>query len=551
MGLNQIYRLILLSSLMIFLSSSSFFISEYLTKQLSDQSYREGQFTYALKYHHVTALTIALSAVEKGSNDWLVLSRELGSSDKDAAFTLGQWYWQQALHQQNSPQQVREALTNSAIMWFGQAIRLTSQQAVIALAQLYFNQGELRQAQLSLAQLSYPILDNRLAESALILRVKIAIYQGELVLVKQLLNSDTFKLYGRLKVEKLRAEVMKYGVIASDKSRQNNKRNQVNINVDFSNHASFASPSSCITSLQLFATNLTHLQHIERLISTFKAQQPSIAHYICLPTPLYISVKQLDCITDDELAITCDETTWQSIAEKVKTRHIGLMLEKGGANVHLGILYFDINDNADVFSHEISHLLGFVDEYPLRKSHETCKAAQKKPFSHNIAVLNRYYVGNRPSVRASILNNVPWAASINTSTPILQEADKGNRANNKWLLGTPIDYIEQVGLHLAETCQNSIPTKTSQSSDLALGYSAFKPISRRTQLKYFTEKFPQEYLTILENKPTAYLMPSFHYNIALALYQQGDINQAKHWLKQAARWEDEPLRKLRVLQGGI
>jgi len=54
-------------------------------------------------------------------------------------------------------------------------------------------------------------------------------------------------------------------------------------------------------------------------------------------------------------------------------------------------------------------------------------------------------------------------------------------------------------------------------------------------------------------------MPSFHYNIALAYFQQssfqqsnsqqGNIEQANYWLEQAAKWEQDDNRRKKVRQG--
>jgi len=234
------------------------------------------------------------------------------------------------------------------------------------------------------------------------------------------------------------------------------------------------------------------------------------------------------------------------------------MLAKGGANVHLGMLYFDADDDVDVFSHEVSHLLGFVDEYPIAKNHNKCQRAQQRAFSHNIVVLNDYYHGEPQVIREKILADVPWASLIKGSTPILQAVDnissspslskarpsKKTEGKDNWRLGTPIEYKEQVGLHISESCDNTIFT-----SDIPSRYSAYKPLHRRTQLRYYASDFPKEYLSVLAERPLEFIMPSFHYNIALALFQQDNIEEGKRLLHQALLWEDDPRRRALVLNG--
>jgi len=517
-------------SLMMFISSSSFFLPDYLTKTLNTGDFSVAQFDFALKSKNITALTIAEKNAVLGSAHWLTLNRALATTQWQSALKLAYWYQQSAKEVANNE---KGLLITSAIMWFEQAIRLDSQTAIIELAQLYYRHDNSIKAQATLDKLPAILVNNNLAGSALLLRFNMAIDLGDIRLVKSLLNSNAFKLIPNIRAETLLADINKYSVID---------------NRNLFSEKTLESSSSCITSLQLFATNFKHLKHIEGLIKRFKAEQP-LAQYICLPTPRYISLKRLDCIAKSQEAISCDEGLWQSIAKKVDSRHIGLMLKEGGANVHMGILYFDTKDNVEVFSHEVSHLLGFVDEYPLNKTHDKCRGSQTNIFSHNIAVLKEYYQGTRKSVRFAILKNIPWAASIKNSTPILQLAVIGEDKEKHWRLGTPIAFKEQVGVHISETCQKANEDNDFKSDLVKLSFSAFKPLSRRTQLRYFASDFPKEYLTLLDMKPNAYLMPSFHYNIALALFQQGQTIEAKYWLKQASKWEEVPLKKLTILKG--
>ncbi|WP_223303627.1 tetratricopeptide repeat protein [Colwellia psychrerythraea] len=509
------------------LSSSSFFLSEYLTEQLSNDNYRKGQLTFALKHNHISALTIEERNSVVGSSQWLTLNRELAKSQINSALKLGHWYQLAAESESN------KVLTDKAVMWFEQAIRLGSQKAHLLLAQLYYGQDQVVKARGTLASLPSQFSTNDLTESVLLLRLKILIELGDIELAKLLLKSNHFT-HDNNEAQRFLMDIEKYSVM-SDKTTKNSY---------------IADSSKCLTSLQLFATNLSHLKHIDQLIKRFTEQQ-TLAKYICLPTPKYISIKQLDCKAKAEQAISCDESRWQSITKGVNTRHIGLMLKEGGANVHLGILYFDFNDSADVFSHEVSHLLGFVDEYPLIKGHDKCQGVQQETFSHNIAVLNSYYHGELKAVRANILDNISWAQSIKASTPILQEI--GARVGDKkhWRLGTPSEYQDEVGVYLSESCQNSAMGADVTSTITELSYSSFKPLFRHTQLRYFENEFPEEYLTILERRPSDFLMPSYHYNIALSLYQQGKSSTVKYWIDKAAEWESDTVRKLKILKGKL
>ena len=551
-SLNKIYCYFLLMSSTILLSSSSFFLTDYLTIKISNNDFSVIQFDYALKNNIILALKIQEKKETKGSRNWLSLNKQLAKSESSAALKLGLWFKKD---------------TSQAILWFEQAIRLNSQEAIVELTQLYYQQDDLIRAKATLKLFSDVQKNTTLAEAALLLRFKMAIYAGESNILDQLLNSEALTLYRNIEIDRLLADIYKYRIVSSKITPINRiLNNGKHLNKPLpkeSNSASFEHQRSlsCITSLQLFATNLEHLKHLEQLIKKFKVEQ-ALSKFICLPIPLYISNKRLECVTKPSEAITCNESLWQSVADKVDSRNIGLMLEKGGANVHLGILYFDVEDDVNVFSHEVSHLLGFVDEYPLINKHVICESVQNESFSHNIAVLNQYYQGEKEGVRKKILKEIPWADDIKESTPILEAVPQNLNRIKYWRLGTPESYKNEVGVYPSESCQKS-EKSTSQALknssiknmnlpkfDLSI-YSAFKPLHRPTQLRYYSNTFPNEYIAMVEERPLTYLMPSFHYNIALSLYQKGKISAAIHWLKVASKWEKDPLRKKIILEGAF
>lgn len=549
MNVSKLPFIIIIMSLLALLSSSSFFLSSYLAKRINDNDFSENQFLYALKNHNVAALIVQEARAKQGSKNWMTLNRQLATTQSVAALKLAHWY-------QNSAKKKTDIADNlAAIMWFEQAIRLHSEEAIIGLAQLYFDQNKPGVAKNTLSLFLNKPTNGNLNEARLILTIKVAIHLGDVHLVEQLVESDTFKLFVSDKADSLRADLVNYSIIEASEIVASEIGQSTAIHKSYQRTEATA---GCISSLQFFATTLAHLKHLELLIKSFKAEQP-LAQHVCLPIPRYISTQLIDCSGNPQQAISCNESHWLNVIGKVNTRHVGLMLAKGGANVHLGMLYLDVEDDINVFSHEISHLLGFVDEYPLVKSHNKCQGSQQNYFAHNMVVLNNFYRGEQQALREKILSSVPWANQIKKSTPILQLVDNNlsKHSSSKvnvnqvklakkhlWRLGTPLKYKKQVGLHISESCVNAITP-----SYLSTSYSAYKPVSQRTQLRYYASDFPKEYLSMLAEKPSAFLMPSFHYNIALALFQQGKVEEAKLLLIQAALWEDDLVRKAVILQG--
>jgi len=536
MYVKKLLVITIMMSLLILLSSSSFFLTNYLALQIKGNKYSPEQFAYALKVDHIEALLIQERGAKLGSNDWLVLNQKLAKTQKDSAVKLATWFQQQAKEKSDSAN-----LFNS-ILWFEQAIRLDSPYAIVQLAQLYFDQGDLVKAKNTLALFHHNHDAAGLIEDSLLLQINIETHLGNIAIVEQLINTDAFINHASEKSNRLLSSLVKYQVIKANASKIPTVKKLSEQRLELS--------GDCISSLQLFTSNLAFLKHLEHLIEQFKSQHV-LAKYICLPIPKYINAALFDCQAEPGDAITCEESLWQHVASETKTRHVGLMLNTGGANVHQGMMYFDRQDDVNVFSHEISHLLGFVDEYPLVKTHDKCQGPQQSAFSHNIVVLKEFYQGEPKVLRAEILKHVPWAENIKRSTPVLQRVLVKTKKvtlpkQGTWRLGTPSGFKEEVGLHISESCQNSTALINSQVS-----FSAFKPVSQQTHLRYYSNKFPQEYLDLLEKKPLSFLMPSFHYNIALSLLQEGKTEEAREFFRQAARWDDNPKRKRVVSNGGF
>lgn len=525
--------LVVIMSLMVLLPSSSFFLPAYLTQLITEKKHNQTQLSYAINHGNIAALNYSVEQEAEGSKEWQVLVTKLAQSKGEAAYHLANWYVKSLSSTKESAE--TNVIQNKAKMWFKQAVRLgpstVRRKAQLALAQLYFEQDNLLAAQKIVKQLAENLTKTNVetfSNEVIILEIRIAIALGKIEKVDKRLIESQYSLLktveGRLLVNNIKKFNIHTPTISSNKII-NNK------------HPEQANKTNCASSLQLFATNLKNLAQLEQLQLRF-THNP-LARYICLAQPRYLPKTMLECNTRSGEAIQCNESAWQDIAASVESRHIGLMVDEGGANVHLGVMYIDRQDTIDVFSHEISHLLGFVDEYALVRSHDKCQRVQNQPFAHNIVVLNNIYHGEQAKLRRQLLNNIPWAKQINKQTAILQ---KVLGEQHTWRLGTPKNSEDAIGVYIAESCDNSLLSHK-------MNFSAFKPTTRRTQLRYFSSRFPKAYLTSLNDQTSRFLMPSFHYNIALALYQQGAITKAQYWLEQAVLWESTPRRREVIRQG--
>ena len=196
-------------------------------------------------------------------------------------------------------------------------------------------------------------------------------------------------------------------------------------------------------------------------------------------------------------AIECNESIWQNKNGLTNNRFVAVLVDEGGANVNSGILYIDSHDTEEVFFHELTHLLGFIDEYPLPKNHFRCSAVQKSMFSHNIAILPRLYQGSRKVVRQKILNQLPWGKYISSHTQLVSRTTEG------WKLGTLDEELDTVGAFIAESCNEK-------------NFVSIRALKQRTALRYFEEKFPDLYMLMLVDNPDKFLMPHFTHNVLQA-----------------------------------
>ncbi len=520
----QWLRVALLVCLLITVSSSSFCLGKYLTKQITNDKHTKAQFAFALKQHNEAALHYAWQHAEKHSRSWQLLAKKLANTQGEAAYQLALFY------------QKSHSITQ-AITWYQQAIRLKFPPAFVALGQYYFDHDKFANADDILAQLANidakpnSKLDSKAdnessALAAQILKINLAVSRGNINVVKQGVTNFVKQLQNNSQGRLLLDNISKYQVL---KVNDNNK------------HAAV-----CANSIQLFATRFSHLQRLEQLIKG--VDQYALKAMICFAPVRYIAIDTLACNAEVAQAIQCHEQNWQYLADSISTRFVGLLLPEGGANVHLGALYIDAHDSVDVFVHEISHLLGFVDEYPLAKGHVACGAVQSQSFSENVAVLANRYQGSRADIRAKILPQLAWGKQIKASTPILQLiTEQASLTPKQWRLGTPKQFKHEVGVFAAQTCANTMNDDLAGQSS----FHAFKPLAKPTKLQYFSLVFPKEYVSFLREGSLRFLMPSFHYNIALAYFQQGNLAQANFWLKQSAIWENEQGRRAKILQGSF
>lgn len=475
-------RVIQILILSLCLTTSSFSLNDYITERLTTGNYNQEQLQLALTINNIAAKYIVFNASTPGSLKWLNLAKFLARKDKKIAWQLALYYQQKHLDREQS-------------YWAKHAYKLGATSAIIARAeQLATSRQHYQQAKRLLQA-----IDN---EESHILQVNLAVKFADFPHLQTLVS----KLISKKEQALLKA-LFAYQVLPS---------------ISDQNISSIKTIPrlGCRNGIQFFATNLADLNRLTALISQVQ-NSDFFSQQFCFKTPKYIAKQTIKCSHQDSERISCDVEPLaellvdQGLNDEVK--YIGILAPKGIANVDNGVVYIDKLDSHLVFEHELLHLTGFIDEYPLHILNSACE--QNGALASNVVNLKRAIYLSEQDARAEILPLLPWNNLIEPNTPISHETPQGFR------LGTPIEFSEHVGLFGANTCNNH----------QAQGYMSetFKPIFQVTQLQYFEEQLPLAYEKLATLTSGRFDMPSYHYNIGKKYKLRDDMEQANYWFEKA------------------
>lgn len=404
-----------------------------------------------------------------GSTDWLLATQQLAKTSSTNAIELADWYRQ---NNDNVQQQ----------FWLQQAINLDSKKASLLLAKLLLTMTKYNEAHKALHALDSRVDKKRLTTeqltdkqiNTLLFDIKLSVRLGDVEHVKELAAQLSNITIRTIAVDKTKEILNRYKIV----------NQQVMVSNAF----------TCKLSILPIATNIEDLEILDQLL--YEVGTQSLGKSFCFATPIYQPLNTLGCLAKEGKRIECQRQTFQRLAKQTKAKYIMAMMPRGGANVNNGILYIDSADTVDVVNHELSHLLGFVDEYPLPINHAKCMAEQSQSFAHNIMVVKNNYDVSGEGWRENILARIPWAEQIKADTP-LRFLNK-----EKWQLGTPKSHIDEIGLFKTNTCQGKRYDENGELIELQV----FKPVSVNTQLEYFELAFPKQYIDIFLQAPQRFIM---------------------------------------------
>ncbi len=123
-------------------------------------------------------------------------------------------------------------------------------------------------------------------------------------------------------------------------------------------------PNECQMRVLWLATGLKAQGAVKALKGALNQRHPG---KVCFSGPRYISSHTLKCGLGKYGEARCDwlDESAAHLAASAQAQHVFVMAEHGLANVRGQVAYFSPEASVDVVMHELLHLYGFMDEYPI------------------------------------------------------------------------------------------------------------------------------------------------------------------------------------------
>lgn len=152
--------------------------------------------------------------------------------------------------------------------------------------------------------------------------------------------------------------------------------------------ASLIYPSkNCAEKVMLVVSDLSSFNHVKALKKRFET---TFDLPICLSEPVYFDATQISCSNNPATRIECHLTNKSQLASFSYDK-LAFFTKAGIANAVGTHLYMSYLQSERVLLHELMHLYGFIDEYPLKPllAQRLCNVDKLTRIATNIVVLPR------------------------------------------------------------------------------------------------------------------------------------------------------------------
>lgn len=207
---------------------------------------------------------------------------------------------------------------------------------------------------------------------------------------------------------------------------------------------------NCAAKLMLIVTDLTSFERVKVLKNRF---ENTFDLPICLSEPVYFDATQIDCSNRANARIECVLTSDVNLAQYEYDKLAFFSLQ-GIANAVGERLYMSYMQSERVLLHELMHLYGFIDEYPLKKNlaQRLCNIEQPTRIAKNILVLpDSNDLQNRVS-----FDDQTWYVTNTCNNANGQAFKPVSMTSNLELLDLPLPDLYRFWLQQAMTQDNSL-----------------------------------------------------------------------------------------------
>lgn len=508
-------------SLTIILSSSSFFYAPYLTQLIEANEETGNQLTFAVQQGIPAALKRSIKQHDVGSNKWLNIAYKLADHDFEIANQLATY-----LAEAGQVTEAEKIWKNAVIHIFSQdKLHIDAEIVVGDYANFLYQQAQFQASQTVINTLRHKY--GNLSELTAELSLKNALALGD----KNLIEGAIADIVAFAPEGEVASNLIFFGIAEASPTLM-----APSSKLNTSPQTQTKSGNSCHYSITLMASYYEDLAQWQGIVAEYR--QADMANYLCVDAIRYIPPQALDCQALAEQPILCNELAMENDVSSIGSDYLAIMLPEGKANVYYGIMHLDRGDDTNVFMHEAAHLLGFIDEYALRESHQLCQSTGNLGFNvANIDVAEIKNIDGKRVLPISIVKTLPWFSLFTDANAIRASVIEKN-GDEYWPMDVAFGNSE-AGIFLSETCQ--------RQSELV----SVKPFSKRNKMRNHNLEMPNAFYSLFSASPEQFSRPSFHYNLARAHYLEGNINAAKRWLESSARSVKNEEKQFKILTGGF
>lgn len=199
---------------------------------------------------------------------------------------------------------------------------------------------------------------------------------------------------------------------------------------------------------------------------------------LCFAKPILVDARALNCSQAGRLK--CNSQPLEPLALSINHRLWLLLAGEGGANYQHGLVSAPVNANWGLLSHELSHAMGFLDEYPLS---------------------------------AEVARTVCQPGTL--SSNVLFAKEDVQRFTKHFALGQDDIVLTEI-----ETCRQ-------------IGLAAWRPVAALTNLQHHEYPLPDLYLTVMAKQLRQMELAPIHYLLAMKAKERGDLQRFELLMQQA------------------